>query len=43
MREGDIIGFFVCLVDCNLFCNIMWIVKIFDDFSDVCLEMGILL
>lgn len=22
--EGDIVGLILCLVDCNLFCNVMW-------------------
>uniref|UniRef100_K1QH33 Uncharacterized protein n=1 Tax=Magallana gigas TaxID=29159 RepID=K1QH33_MAGGI len=43
VREGETIGPFVCIADCNPPCNITWRVQGSDGFSDACSEMGTLL
>nr|XP_034322748.1 carcinoembryonic antigen-related cell adhesion molecule 5 [Crassostrea gigas] len=43
VREGETIGPFVCTADCNPPCNIRWIVKDTDGFSDSRSELGTLL
>lgn len=37
VKEGDVVGLIFCLVDCNLFCNVMWKYKELNGFKDVLL------
>lgn len=43
VKEGIIIGFVYCLVDCNFFCDVMWKLRILSGLSDFFLKKGMLL
>lgn len=43
VKEGEMIGFFICILDCNFVCDICWKLKILGGLSDFFLEDGMLL